>query len=74
MPRPAGIWSLGAASCYQSVLLERIEHGIDDYAWIRYPEEKPRRYKVQYTLSGARAFIRVYGRRFYFDECFRYDQ
>lgn len=45
-----------------------IEHGIEDKAIVQYENDKPRKVKIYY---GNRDYIRVYGQRFYFDECIR---
>lgn len=43
-----------------------IEHGVDDKAVVQFNNDKPKRVKINY---GARPYIKVYGTRFYFDEC-----
>ena len=51
--------------------LLQIQHAINDYALICFPNESAKWHKIQYSPSG-RAFIRSYGWRYYMDECIRY--
>ena len=48
--------------------LKDIEYGINDYAIIVIQEKSVHRVKIYY---GKRPYIRIYGYRFYFDECLR---
>ena len=50
--------------------LKDIEYGINDYAIIVIQEKSVHRVKIYY---GEREYIRICGRRLYFDECLRAD-
>ena len=53
---------------WMGIELKDIEYGINDYAIIVIQEKSVHRVKIYY---GKRHYIRIYGYRFYFDECFR---
>ena len=48
--------------------LKDIEYGINDYAIIVIQEKSVHRVKIYY---GLREYIKINGRRLYFDECLR---
>ena len=52
------------------VELKDIEYGINDYAIIVIQEKSVHRVKIYY---GKREYIKINGRRLYFDECLRAD-
>ena len=51
--------------------LKDIEYGINDYAIIVIQEKSVHRVKINY--GSKRDYIRIYGRRLYFNECLRAD-
>ena len=53
---------------WMGIELKDIEYGINDYAIIAIQERSVHRVKIYY---GKRHYIRIYGRRLYFDECLR---
>ena len=52
------------------VELKDIEYGINDYVIIVIQEKSVHRVKIYY---GKREYIKINGRRLYFDECLRAD-
>lgn len=64
--KTVGYWSDGGG-----VEVKGIEYGINDYAIIYIRLKKSvHRVKINY---GIREYIRIYGRRLYFNECLRAD-
>ena len=55
---------------WMGIELKDIEYGINDYAIIVIQEKSVHRVKIYY---GEREYIRIRGRRLYFDECLRAD-
>ena len=68
MKNYAGYWFLyvGAA-----LLVLDIEYSIEDYALVKWENEKRVTHCKIYTTRTGRNYIRKAGRRWYFDECIR---
>lgn len=64
--------TLGYWSDWGGVELKGIEYGINDYVII-YIRLKRSVHRVKINYAIKRDYIRIRGRRLYFDECFRVD-
>lgn len=64
--------TLGYWSDWGDVELKGIEYGINDYVII-YIRLKRSVHRVKINYAIKRDYIRIRGRRLYFDECFRVD-
>lgn len=56
---------------WRGIELKDIEYGINDYAIIVIQEKSVHRVKIYYAIKGD--YIRIHGRRLYFNECLRAD-